>query len=66
VATVGGDLLRSSAIGDLTDAEELGRHVAVQLLGVGAGAANETPLAAGRFEPGTTRWWLPSHILKES
>jgi hydroxymethylbilane synthase len=66
VATVGGDLLRSSAIGDLTDAEELGRHVAVQLLGVGAGAANETPLAAGRFEPGTTRWSLPSHILKES
>jgi hydroxymethylbilane synthase len=35
-ATVDGDLLRSSATGELADAENLGRHVAAELLDLGA------------------------------
>lgn len=45
-ATADGDLLRSSATGELTDAENLGRHVAAELLDLGASAASGTPLAA--------------------
>jgi hydroxymethylbilane synthase len=37
-ATVDGDLLRSYATGELTDAENLGRHVAAELLDLGASA----------------------------
>jgi porphobilinogen deaminase len=45
-ATADDDLLRSSATGELTDAENLGRHVAAELLDLGANAASGTPLAA--------------------
>jgi hydroxymethylbilane synthase len=45
-ATADGDLLRSSATGELTEAENLGRHVAAELLNLGASAASGTPLAA--------------------
>jgi hydroxymethylbilane synthase len=44
-ATADGDLLRASATGKLTDAESLGRHVAAELLDLGASAASRTPLA---------------------
>jgi hydroxymethylbilane synthase len=45
-ATADGDLLRASATAKLTDAENLGRHVAAELLDLGASAASRTPLAA--------------------
>ena len=41
-ATADGDLLRSSATGKFTDAENLGRHVAAELLDLGASAASGT------------------------
>jgi hypothetical protein len=41
-ATADGDLLRSSATGKLSDAENLGRHVAAELLDVGVSSASET------------------------
>jgi hydroxymethylbilane synthase len=46
-ATADGDLLRSYATGALTEAEDLGRHVAAELLYLGASAACGTPMAAG-------------------
>jgi hydroxymethylbilane synthase len=46
-ATADGDLLRSSATGKLTNAENLGRHVAAELLDLGASAASGMPSAAG-------------------
>jgi porphobilinogen deaminase len=42
VATADGDLLRASATGKLTDAENLGRHVAAELLDPGASTASGT------------------------
>jgi hypothetical protein len=45
-ATADGDLVHSSATGKLTDAENLGRHVAAELLDLGAGAVSGTPLTA--------------------
>jgi hydroxymethylbilane synthase len=44
--TADGDLLRSSATGKFTDAENLGRRVATELLDLGASAASGTPFAA--------------------
>ena len=41
-ATADGDLLRSSATGELTDAENLGHHVAAELLCLRASAASGT------------------------
>ncbi len=43
--TADGDLLRSSATGKFTDAENLGRRVATELLDLGASAASGTPFA---------------------
>ncbi|HEV7830950.1 MAG TPA: hydroxymethylbilane synthase [Pseudonocardiaceae bacterium] len=45
-AAADGDLIRSSARGKLTDAENLGRHVAAELLDLGASAASRTAFAA--------------------
>ncbi len=45
-ATADGDLLRSSATGKLTDAENLGRHVAAELLDLGASVASGTKITA--------------------
>jgi len=45
-ATADGDLLWSSATGELTDAENLGRRVAAELLDLGASAASGKPVAA--------------------
>jgi hydroxymethylbilane synthase len=51
-ATADDDLLRSSAtvpyvIGELTDAEQLGRHVGAELLALGAGALGADPALRG-------------------
>jgi hydroxymethylbilane synthase len=46
-ATADDDLLRSSATGELTDAEQLGRHVAAELLDLGAGALGADPVLRG-------------------
>jgi hydroxymethylbilane synthase len=46
-ATADGDLLRSSATGELTNAENLGRQVAAELLDLGAGALGADPALHG-------------------
>lgn len=46
-ATADDHLLRSSATGELTDAENLGRDVAAELLDLGAGALGAGPSVAG-------------------
>ncbi len=46
-ATAGDHLIRSSATGELTDAENLGRDVAAELLDLGAGALGAGPSVAG-------------------
>ncbi|MGH3889866.1 MAG: hydroxymethylbilane synthase [Pseudonocardiaceae bacterium] len=53
-ATAGDHLLRSSATGELTDAENLGRDVAAELLDLGAGVLGAGPsVAASEVE---NRW----------
>jgi hydroxymethylbilane synthase len=53
--TADGDLLRSSATGKLTDAENLGRDVAAQLLDLGASAASGPPASAPAPRCGSAR-----------
>ncbi|HEU0088142.1 MAG TPA: hydroxymethylbilane synthase [Pseudonocardiaceae bacterium] len=45
-ATADDDMIRASAIGELIDADKLGRQVAAELLDLGAGALGATPGAA--------------------